>query len=211
MEDCLVIIDSGFLSKLSKYLGGGKHLVYDIIKFSKNLSTKQILNCKKIFYVTAPPFQGTPPTKDESNRKIKYDKFIYKLKKNSMIKVEEGRVQKIKESDRNIIYSQKGVDTLLIMRLSFVPIDFHNIKKIILVSSDTDFCPVIEELKLKGIDVILYSYHEKIRDAKFSISNHLIKCCSKYIRLSKEDFNNAPLIKEIKQSSEKEVENGNKK
>ena len=37
MEDCLVIIDSGFLSKLSKYLGGGKHLVYDIIEFFFNL------------------------------------------------------------------------------------------------------------------------------------------------------------------------------
>lgn len=193
MEDCLVLVDSGFLSKLSKHFGKGNHLVYDIIKFAQNLANKQNLFCKKIFYVTAPPFQGTPPTRDEQERKIKYDKFIYKLKKNILIKVEEGRVQKIRDSDGKVKYTQKGVDTLLIMRLSFVPIDFPNIKKIVLVSSDTDFCPVIEELKAKNIEVILYSYNERKRDTKFSISNHLIRCCSKYIKLSKQDFDGVPL------------------
>lgn len=193
MEDCLVLVDSGFLSKLSKHFGKGNHLVYDIIKFAQNLANKQNLFCKKIFYVTAPPFQGTPPTRDEQERKIKYDKFIYKLKKNILIKVEEGRVQKIRDSDGKVKYTQKGVDTLLIMRLSFVPIDFSNIKKIVLVSSDTDFCPVIEELKAKNIEVILYSYNERKRDTKFSISNHLIRCCSKYIKLSKQDFDGVPL------------------
>ena len=193
MEDCLVLVDSGFLSKLSKHFGKGNHLVYDIIKFAQNLANKQNLFCKKIFYATAPPFQGTPPTLDEQKRKIKYDKFIYKLKKNNLIKIEEGRVQKVRDSDGKVKYTQKGVDTLLIMRLSFVPIDFSNIKKIVLVSSDTDFCPVIEELKAKNIEVILYSYNERKRDTKFSISNHLIRCCSKYIKLSKQDFDGVPL------------------
>lgn len=195
MEDTIVLIDSAFLSKISKYLSKGKHLVYDIIKLAENLSIRLNLNCKKIFYATAPPFQGTPPTKNELNRKIRYDKFISKLKKNPLIKIEEGRVQKIKKSDGKIVYSQKGVDTILIMRLSFAPIDFPNVKKIILVSSDTDFCPVIEELKSKGIDVILYSYHEKIRGTKFSISNHLISCCSMYLKLTKKDFDDSPLKK----------------
>ena len=115
------------------------------------------------------------------------------MKKNILFKVEEGRVQKIRDSDGKVKYTQKGVDTLLIMRLSFVPIDFSNIKKIVLVSSDTDFCPVIEELKAKNIEVILYSYNERKRDTKFSISNHLIRCCSIYIKLSKQDFDGVPL------------------
>lgn len=190
MKDTIILIDSGFLSKLSKHFGKGKHILYDIIKFAKNLSAKQNLNAIKIFYATAPPFQGTFPSPDEKKRKIKYDKFISKLKENSLIKIGEGRVQKITKNG-NIIYSQKGVDTLLIMRLSFVPIDFPNINKIILVSSDTDFCPVIEKLKSMRIEVILYSYNERIRNTKFSVSNYLIRCCSKYIKLTEQDFNDA--------------------
>ena len=193
MEETLVFLDPGFLSKLSRYFGKGKYISYDIIRLSKSLCEKQNLNCKKIFYFTAPPFQSSPSTDEEDKRRKKHDKFISKLKKNPLIKIEEGRVQKIIDASGKIRYSQKGVDTLLIMRLSFIPIDFPDVKKIILVSSDTDFCPVIEELKSKGIEVILYSYHEKIRNTKFSVSNYLLRCCSKYIKLSKEDFDNVSL------------------
>lgn len=37
MEETLVFIDAGFLSKLSKYFGGGEYLKYNIINFSKNI------------------------------------------------------------------------------------------------------------------------------------------------------------------------------
>lgn len=33
------------------------------------------------------------------------------------------------------------------------------------------------------------------KGTKFSISNHLIRCCSKYVKLSKQDFDDAHLIK----------------
>tara|TARA_Y100000310_G_C20317269_1_gene639033 strand:- start:42 stop:635 length:594 start_codon:yes stop_codon:yes gene_type:complete len=193
MEDTLVFVDDGFLGKLSKHLGKEKYIKFDRVGFCKNLAKKQGLNCKRIFYFTAAPFQSNPSTKEEDMRKKRHDKFIFKLRESPLIKIEEGRVQKIIDSNGEVRYSQKGVDTLLIMRLSFVPIDFPNIKKVILVSSDTDFCPVIEGLKSKGVEVILYSYHEKIRNAKFSVSNYLIKCCSQYIKLTKQDFENAPL------------------
>ena len=38
MEETLVFLDAGFLSKLSGYFGDGKYLLYDIIKFSKHLN-----------------------------------------------------------------------------------------------------------------------------------------------------------------------------
>ena len=194
MNETLVLVDSGFLSKVSKHLGNGRHLVYNIVSLAKNLAKKENLICKRIFYFTAPPFQSNPSNKG-GDRRRKYDRFIKKLKENQIIKIEEGRVQKIKNSNGEIKYFQKGVDTLLIMRLSFAPIDFPNIKKIILISSDSDFCPVIEELKSKGIGVILFSYHEKKRNTNFSRSDHLLRSCSKYIKLSKEDFQKAPLKK----------------
>lgn len=194
MEEVVVFIDGGFLSKVSKYLGNGKYFSYNIIQFAKNLATKQNLDCKKIFYYTAPPFQGNPSIKEEDKKRREYDKFVSKLKQNSLIKIEEGRVQKLKENNK-FLFKQKGVDTLLIMRLSFVPTDFPEIKKIILVSSDTDFCPVINELKSKNIEIILCSYYEKKRNSKFSVSHHLIDCCKNIEYLTKQDFLDAPLNK----------------
>ena len=75
-ENTLVFIDAGFLSKLSKYFGNGKYLSYNIIKFSDNLSKKQKLNCKKIFYYTAPPFQSEHQTKEEEIKKEGYVQFV---------------------------------------------------------------------------------------------------------------------------------------
>jgi len=196
MEDSLIFLDAGFLAKLSKYFGNGKYIQFDIIKFSKNLAKKQNLFIKHIFYATAPPFQDTFPTKEERNRKLNYDKFKVRLSKISNLTFLEGRVQRLKLLDGQFNYSQKGVDTVLTMALSSSPGDFKEIKKYILVACDTDFSPVAEMLKSKGIEVILYSYYEKKRDNNFSRSHHLIDSCSKYIKLTKQDFDNSPLLKE---------------
>ena len=91
MKNGLIFIDAGFLSKLSKYFGKGKYLVYDIIQFSKNLLIKENLSCQRIFYYTAPPFQSEKPSIDEIKRKEKYDKFIKKLLNNKEIIIREGR------------------------------------------------------------------------------------------------------------------------
>ena len=49
MEKTIVLIDAGFLSKLSKYLGDDKYLTYDLIKFSKNLANKEGSKRYKIY------------------------------------------------------------------------------------------------------------------------------------------------------------------
>jgi len=191
MKDTIVLIDSGFLSKISKKFGKGRYLAYDIKKLAENLAKKQDLNCKKIFYYTAPPFQSIPSTKEENLRRKKYDKFITSLLRKN-ITIREGKCHMI-----NNKYQQKGVDTLLTIDLSHVKEDFPEIKKIILISSDTDFCPIIKDIKKRNnIEVILYSYFDKKRQSKFSISNELIQCCSRFIQLTKQDFDNSPLEKE---------------
>jgi uncharacterized LabA/DUF88 family protein len=81
------------------------------------------------------------------------------------------------------------VDTLLTIDLSHVKEDYPKIKKVIIVASDTDFVPVIEDAKKRGIEVILFCYYKRKRDTNFSRSNHLINSCSKYIKLTREDFN----------------------
>ena len=77
-----------------------------------------------------------------------------------------------------------------------IPLDYPKIKKVILVTSDSDFIPAIKELSNYGIKVILYTYYEKKRNTNFSRSNDLIKSVYKYVLLSKQDFLNSPLLKD---------------
>lgn len=196
MEETLVFIDEGFLDKLTKILGKGVRLKFDKFELAKRIAEKQDLSCKHLFYYTAPPFQGTPPSAKEKNMKEGYDKFIFALSKNKNITVREGRCQRIINPIGEIEYKQKGVDTLLTIDLSHLREDYPMVKRIILISSDTDFCPAIKDIKERGnIEVILYTYFDKKRKSKFSLSNELISCCSKYFKLTKEDFDNAPLNK----------------
>ncbi len=193
MEETLVFIDSGFLSRLSKHFGKGSYLRYNLIELAKNLALKQNLLCKHIFYYTAPPFQSTPIKKDEQIRKENYDKFMKKLKQNLLITVREGRCQKLRLSNNNFIFKQKGVDSLAVMDIMSVPLKYKNIKTIILIACDSDFVPVIESLKQLNLKVILYTYYEKSRNSIFSTSNELIKIVNKYVLISSEDFKKSPL------------------
>lgn len=192
MEEKLVFMDAGFLSKLSKHFGKGRYLVYDIINFARNLAIKQNLFCKKIFYYTAPPFQSPIPNKIENKRKENYDKFIRAISKERDILIREGRCQRIR-GEKDFEFCQKGVDTLLTMDLTSVSINYPQIKEIVLILCDSDFVPIINNLKKRGIKIVLYTYYEKSRNSIFSTSNDLIKSADKYILLSKEDFDNSPL------------------
>jgi len=193
MEETLVLIDEGFVGVVSKHLGKGKYLKFDKVKFSKRLAKKENLFCKHVYYYTAPPFQSEKPTEEESRRYKRYERFVRKLSSNPIITVREGRCQRLK-IDGKFIFKQKAVDSLMIMDLMRVPIDYEDIKKIILIASDSDFVPIINYLKKLQIKTILYTCYEK-RDRRsiLSTSNELIKSVHKYVLLTKKDFDNAPL------------------
>lgn len=110
-DDCfsktLVFIDAGFLSKLSKYFGGGKYLKYDLIQFCNNLAKKQNLFCEHIYYYTSPPFQSDNPVKEESERYRRYEKFRNVLSKNKIISIREGRCQRLKRDGSFVLFDIK--------------------------------------------------------------------------------------------------------
>ena len=183
MKQTILFIDAGYLSFISKYFGGGKPLKYKIENFAINLLKSQNLECKEIYFYTAPPYQSPNPTEKENKRKANYDKFINKLKEvNPKIIVREGRCQKIGNN-----YQQKGVDTLITIDLSRIP-KKEGIKEVVLLSSDTDFVPIIKDLKEDGIEVILAYFTDKKRKSAFSLSNHLWKVCKRKILIKKEYF-----------------------
>ena len=192
MDDTLIFIDEGFISKLSKFFGSGEYVRFDKIRFSTKLAEKEKLFCKQIFYYTSPPFQSNPPTKKEELMREGYDKFIRRLSVEGVY-VREGRCQRLK-IDGKFVFKQKAVDVYLAMDLTNIPIKYPNVKRIILISSDSDFVPVIKNLEEQGIKTVLYTYYDRKRDTIFSRSNELIKSVYKYVLLSKKDFEDARLL-----------------
>lgn len=195
MEKVIVFIDAGFLSKLSKYFGNGKYLTYDLILFSKNIAKKQNFHCEHIYYYTAPPFQSNNSSKEELERYKRYEDFKNNLAKDKIISIREGRCQRLKIEGK-FAYGQKGVDALAIIDLMSIPLEYNEVKKIILIANDSDFVPVVNKLKQLKIEVVLYTYYSKNRESSFSRSNELLKNVSKYVQITKEDFINSPLIKD---------------
>jgi len=185
MENCIVLIDLGYLSFISKFFGKGEPLRYKIESFAVNLAKEKNLLCKEIYLYLAPPFQNPVPTKQENKRKANYDKFISKLKKVQAptIHIREGRCQKI-----GTIYQQKGVDTLITMDLVKLSSQ-EKIKKAILITSDSDFVPILEDIKKNSnLEVILAYFTDKKRKSAFSLSNHLWNVCPNKMLIRKEHF-----------------------
>ena len=135
-----------------------------------------------VYFYTAPPYVSSNPVPDEIGRKSKYDRFIGKLRTIPNFFVREGRLQKI-----NGEFTQKGVDTLLTMDLMTAPFE-RNVRKIVVLACDTDFVPVLQSLRDRGIEVILYYYSDFVRRSEFSMSNYILTACDKPVLLQKEDF-----------------------
>jgi uncharacterized LabA/DUF88 family protein len=186
LKEILVFIDEAFLSKLSNYFGEGKYLKFDRFSFARRLAEKEKTKLAGVFLYIAPPFQSQKSTKEEELKKEGYDHLINKLKEKGII-VREGRCQRLKINGK-FKYNQKAVDILLTMDLMSVPLKYSNIKRIVLISSDSDFVPVIKSLEQQGILTILYTYYTKKRDSPFSRSNYLIKSVYKYKLIQKEDM-----------------------
>ena len=193
MEKVLVLIDAGFLSKVSHELGEGHYFKYDLLQFSKNLCGNYGSVFKHLFFYNAPPYQSSKPTDYEKKKKEDYDSFVDKLNSYDCVTIKEGRCQRLKQNGK-FIYKQKGVDTQLTMGLMDVPLKYPKVKQIILIASDSDFVPVIERLKELGIEVILYTYYDRVRNSNFSRSNELMSAVSRYVKLKKEDFEGCKLI-----------------
>jgi len=109
----------------------------------------RIFNLKHLFFCTAPPYQDNTSTGKGDFLKRRHDMLISLLGYKKWITVQEGRCQRLK-IDGNYEYSQKGVDSWVVFNLARLRLDFPEVKKVILVSSDSDFAPIIKEVSGKG-------------------------------------------------------------
>ena len=181
MHKANVYIDDGYLCKISKEFGGGSYLKIDYYRLA--ISMARIFNfwCNSIYFYTAPPFQSNPPTVEESRRKSGYDRLVSKISRIPKFYVREGRVQKIDNE-----FKQKGVDTLLTMDLMELLQDRQGVKAAVLLICDTDFVPILNSIRKKEIEVILFYYSDYVRHSNFSMSDYLLTACDKHHLIDKD-------------------------
>lgn len=190
MEDTLMFVDDGFFGLVKKHFQKKEGKEKKYLQTFRNICKNENLNLKHVFVYTCPPYQSPTPTKNEDFLMSRYQNMIRMLKKKKWITVREGRCQKLIDEKGTADYCQKGVDALIILDMYDIKETHPNIKKIILVASDSDFVPVIERMKQKGSDVILYTYFDRQRGSRFSTSNHLLSVASKWVKFNENDFEN---------------------
>lgn len=182
MESTIVFIEGQYLSLIAKHLYNEVPLKFSISKFARYLSKSQNLWHTSTYYYTAPPFQSPVPNLNEIERRRRYDNFVNKLHNPPYFVVRQGRCQKLGKE-----YKQKGVDALFSADLSEIPKKMK-LKTVILLACDTDFVPIIDNLRSDDIDTILFYYTDNIRKSKFSMSNYIFNACPCKVLLTKEYF-----------------------
>ena len=188
MEDTLVFVDDGFFGLVKKHFQkqDGKSKKY--LQTFRNICKKENLKLKHIYIYTAPPYQSPRPTQREDFLMSKYQNMTKMLRRKEWITLREGRCQRVLNEDGTFDYYQKGVDALVIMDMYDIKEQYSSVKKVILIASDSDFVPLIEKMKQRGFEIIIYTYFDRLRNSKFSTSNHLLKVASRWERLTMEDF-----------------------
>ena len=115
-------------------------------------------------YYDCPPYQSTPPTKDESDRVGRHQKFIYALEQIPRFQVRLGRLEyRGKKSDGKPIFQQKRVDILLGVDLALLAAK-HQITDAALLAGDSDFLPAVEAAKPEGVVIHLFHGPDPHRD-----------------------------------------------
>jgi len=188
MEDVLLFVDDGFFGLVKNHFQNLDKKPKKYLQTFRNICDKEKLNLKHLFIYTAPPYQSSNPNQKEDMLMSKYQAMTKMFRKKKWITLREGRCRKIINASGKEEFSQKGVDALVILDMYDIKENYPNIKKVILIASDSDFVPVIERMKQKGFEIIIYTYFDRKRNSRFSTSNHLLKSCSKWVRLRGEDF-----------------------
>jgi uncharacterized LabA/DUF88 family protein len=188
MDETLIFVDDGFFGLVKKHFQreDGKPKRY--LQTFRNICKKEKLSLKHLFVYTCPPYQSPKPTKKEDFLTSRYQSMTKMFRNKEWVTLREGRCQKIIDSNGEEDFCQKGVDALVIMDMYDIKDNYPNIKKIILIASDSDFVPLIERMKQRGFEIIIYTYFDRTRNSRFSTSNHLLKVASRWEKLTSRDF-----------------------
>ena len=174
MEACVVFTDRGFFKLVKKEFEIKEKKKKKFLQTFRNICKNEKLNLKHLFVYDAPPFQSRIPTKLENILRKKYDNIKKMLDKRSWITFREGRCQKIFNENNTITFNQKGVNSLIVMDLMTILVDYSDIKNIILIASDSDFVPVEDDRNFFKL-IILDNFEMSPSDPSGSLDDFLLE------------------------------------
>lgn len=62
----------------------------------------------------------------------------------------------------------------------------RDVKRIIILTCDMDFVPILNKLRDTGINVILYYFNDFARGSDFSMSNHILTACDLSVLITRD-------------------------
>jgi uncharacterized LabA/DUF88 family protein len=173
---CAIFIDGGYLTKVLENEFSRPFLDYQ--KLSNVLAgTNQRL---RTYYYDCMPYQGNPPTVEQSQKHSAKSRFIHSLTRGvQRFQFRQGRLRRTASGQ----FEQKRIDVLLaidMVRLS----SKKQIDTVVLIAGDSDLVPAVEASKEEGAIVRLY-YSPR------SVSDELLNVCDERYLINQSFINSA--------------------
>jgi uncharacterized LabA/DUF88 family protein len=164
MDKVAIFIDGGYLEKVLKQEHGEPRI--DFAKLAKEIAQRASPGSEIIrtYYYNCLPFQGSPPTQEESERFAKKSRFFDGLGRIPRFEVRLGRLARHgPDKAGKYIYGQKMVDVLLsidIVRMAAK----NRITHAALLAGDSDFVPALRLAKEESVVLCLFHGTKAHRD-----------------------------------------------
>jgi uncharacterized LabA/DUF88 family protein len=142
-----IFIDGAYLNKVTARHHDRPNLAHE--KLANHLAGSDEL--LRTYYYDAPPWQGNPPSREESRRFAARQSFFSSLRKLPRFEVREGRCARFWDRDANDWrFAQKRVDVLFSVDLVRLA-SKQQIQRAVLIAGDSDFLPAVTVAKDEGV------------------------------------------------------------
>jgi len=154
MHRSALFIDGGYLAKVLKSSFGERRI--DYLKLSEKLCEDS--ERLRTYYYNCMPYQSHPPTRKETERFAKADRFLFTLRRLPRFEVRLGKLSRIGGQ-----FVQKRVDILLAVDLVRMSWD-KQIQTAVLLTGDSDFVPAVQAAKDAGVLTQLHYSSNAVHD-----------------------------------------------
>lgn len=157
MHTIAFFIDGSYLDHVLADVTGGKRIDYQSLISAIVVKAGGDRDIIRIYYYHCLPYQDNPPTKEQSERFGKMQRFFRALQRTPRFAVREGRLAFRGLDDKGkLVFEQKRVDLLLGIDLVLLSTK-RVIDEAFIIAGDSDFIPAIRTTKSEG--VITYLIH----------------------------------------------------
>jgi uncharacterized LabA/DUF88 family protein len=159
MARLAIFIDGGYLDALGEKEFG---LWVDLGRLAQEIvrqvasKTPEPVDLFRVFYYHCPPYQGNPPTAEESKRYAAKRGFFDAVRRLPRFEVREGRLAiRGTNSAGKPVFEQKRVDLMLGLDFALLS-GRRQITHVALLAGDSDFIPAFEVAKSEGVSTWLF-------------------------------------------------------